>query len=329
MNLCTYMNRITKITALVSVIGVACVSQAAELTYPNRAVRLLVGYAPGGSADALARIIAAKLSDAMGQNWVVDNRSGANGNLATEIVARANPDGHTILLAVDSQLTVNPSLYKVSFSVENDLQPVTMLATAEHILVVNPNVPAKTLEEFIAFSKQKPGALNYASAGVGGSLHLGVELLKKRAGINIVHVAYKGGGPAVAALLAGESQVLLGTVASTIAFINAGRLRPLAITNATRSRLLPDLPTIGESGYPGFEVGSWYSLWVPGATPKGITERVRSETLKALQQPDVPTAMARQGLNPVTSTQAELAARIKKENVMWAGVIKDAGIRAE
>lgn len=297
--------------------------------YPNRSIRLVVGFAPGGAADVLARILSAKLGNAMGQTWVVDNRPGANGNLATEIVARSNPDGHTVLLAVDSMLTVNPGLYKLSFSVEKDLQPVALVAAADHILVVHPSVQAKTVKELVDLAKQNPGALNYASAGVGGSLHIGVELFKKRAGIDIVHIAYKGGGPAVTALLAGEAQVLIGTVASTISYIKSGRLRAIAVTGLQRIPAMAGVPTIAESGYPGFEVASWRALLVPGATPKHILDRVRNEVIKALHDVDVTTAMAHQGLSPVASTQAELAARIKRETAVWATVINEAGIRAE
>ncbi|MBI4192239.1 MAG: tripartite tricarboxylate transporter substrate binding protein, partial [Betaproteobacteria bacterium] len=197
------------------------------------------------------------------------------------------------------------------------------------ILVVHPSVPAKTLKEFVALAKQKPGALNYASSGVGSTLHLTGELLKKRAGFDMVHVAYKGAGPAIAGLLGGETQVMVGAVPSTIAYATAGRLRALATTGAKRHKVTAEIPTVAESGYPGFEVNWWFALLVPGATPKSIAERIRNEALKALQHADVQTTVVRMGLDPETSTQAELAARIKRETGVWAGVIKEAGIRAE
>jgi len=315
--------------ALLAIGVVAGVTQAAESTYPNRPIRVVVASAAGGGLDAVARIVSPKLSDSMGQTWVVDNRAGAGGNIGAEIVARANPDGYTALASTSTVLTVNPSLYKMPFSVEKDLQPITVLATAEQVVVVHPSVPVKTLQEFIALAKQKPGALNYASAGVGTAIHLGAELLKMRAGIDMTQVPYKGGGPAAAAVLGGEVQVLVGTVASTITFIQAGRLRALATTGATRSKLTPDLPTVAESGYPGFEAGLWFALLVPSATPKSIAERIHKETLKALQHPDVQTAMARQGLEPEPSTPAELAARIKRETATWAALVKKVGIRVE
>ena len=323
------LRHVTIALALLAVGAAGGVAWAAEAPYPTRPIRLVVAAAAGGGQDVLARAISPKLSDAMGQSWVVDPRGGAAGNVGAEIVARANPDGYTALISTSTLLTVNPSLYKMPFSVEKDLQPVTMLVTADHVLVVHPGVPARTFKEFIALAKAKPGVLNFASANVGSSSHLGAELLKKRAGIDIVHVPYKGGGPAAAAVLAGEAQLLVGTVASTITYISAGRLRALAAAGGTRSKLMPDLPTVAESGYPGFEAGVWYALSVPAATPKRIAERIRSETLKALQHPDVQTALARQGLVPLTSTPAELAARIKTETAIWAGVIKDAGIRVE
>ena len=296
--------------------------------YPSRPVRLLVPFAPGGGADTLARIITPKLSDAMGHTWIVDNRGGAGGNLAAELVATANPDGQTAFMGFSTVLTVNPTLYKLGFKVQKDLQPVTLLATAQYILVLHPSVQATTVKEFVALAKSKPGALNYASAGVGSPLHLAAELFRKRAGIDMVHVAYKGGGPSAAALLAGQVQVLFGSVASSLPHVKSGRLRALATTGAKRSKVAPDLPTIAESGYPGYDVGSWYAFVVPAGTPKAIVERIRNEAIKALTHADVQQAMARQGLEAETSTPAELAERIKRETAVWAGVIKDAGIKA-
>ena len=323
------MNPTACITVMLALACALVPLPAFSESYPTRPIRLIVAFPPGGSTDALARIITPKLGEAMGQNWIVDNRGGAGGNVGAEIVARANPDGYTALVAVDSQLTANPTLYKLPFNVERDLQPVTMLAVPEQLLIVFPGVPAKTFKEFIELARQKPGALNYASAGVGSPIHLAAELLKKRTGIDITHVAYKGAGPAIAALLAGEVQVVAGSVASTLAFVTSGRLRALAATGAKRSKALPDLPTVAESGYPGFEITVWLGLLVPGHTPKSITERMRNEVIKALQLPDVQMSMARQALPPETSTSEELAARIRKETLMWAAVIKDARIHLD
>jgi tripartite-type tricarboxylate transporter receptor subunit TctC len=318
-----------RVAAGLALLAAAALAAAADSAYPTRPIRLIVGFPPGGGTDAVARLLAPKLTEAMGQNWIVDNRPGAGGNLSSEIASRSNPDGHTALVALSTQLTVNPTLYKLSFAVQRDLRAVTLLNTAEHILVIHPGIPARTLKEFVDVAKQKPGALNYASAGIGSSLHMAAELLKKRAGIAMAHVAYKGAGPAVAALLAGEVQVLTGTISSTLPHISAGRLRPLAVTGAARSNALPDLPTVAESGYPGFDADAWYGLLVPGGTPAGVVERIRAETHKALQHRDVHTAMVRQGLNPQPSSPSELAERIKVETTLWAGIIKEAGIRAE
>lgn len=265
----------------------------------------------------------------MGQSWVVDNRAGAGGNVGAEIVTRASPDGYTALASTSTVLTVNPSLYKMPFIVEKDLQPVTVLAAGEQVVVLHPSVPAKNLQELIALAKQKPGALNYASAGTGTAIHLGAELLKLRTGIEITQIPYKGGGPAATAVLGNEAQMMVGTVASTIALIQAGRLRALATTGLKRSKLTPDLPTVAESGYPGFNAGLWFGLLVPNGTPKAVSERMLKETHKALQLNDVQTAMSRQGLEPDPTTPAEMAARIKAETATWAGVVKKAGIRVE
>ena len=319
---------ITNAIALLGLCVAAGVAQAADSAYPTRPVRLVVPFAPGGGVDATARIIGPKLSESMGQNWVVDNRTGAAGNLASEIVARANPDGHTVLLALDTQLTANPSLYDLPFSVQKDLQPVVILAVSDQIVVVHPGVAAKTLKEFIALAKQKPGALRHGSAGVGSSNHLAAELFKKVTGVDIVHVPYKGAGPAITAILGGEIQMNVSSTASTIGFIKAGRLHALASTGAKRGAL-PELPTVAESGYPGFEAIQWYALVVPGATPKSIVARIHKDSLKALQNADVRASMERLGLQQDPTTPQELVARIKKETATWAAIIKDAGIRLE
>jgi tripartite-type tricarboxylate transporter receptor subunit TctC len=296
--------------------------------YPARPVRLLIPFAPGGGADTLARIITPRLHESMGQPWVVDNRSGAAGNLAAEIVASANPDGHTALLGFSTVLTVNPSLYKLPFSIERDFQPVTLLANSHYTLVLNAKVPAGTLKEFIALAKAKPGSLNYASAGTGSPLHLAAELFQKRAGIRMTQVAYKGGGPAAASVLSGETQVIFGSTASTLPHVKSGRLKALATTGAKRSKVTPDLPTIAESGFPRFNVGSWYAMLLPAKTSLTIVRRLHDELFKAADAPEVQRAMSRQGLEQETGTPQEVSARIREETAMWAGVLKGAGIKA-
>lgn len=318
------------IAAVLAGVGLSTAAIAVHAdTYPSRPVRLLVPFAPGGGADTLARIITPKLHEALGQPWVVDNRGGAAGNLAAETVAHANPDGYTVFEGFNTVLTVNPTLYKLPFNMDKDLQPVTMLADAQYILVVHPSVPANTLKDLIALAKQKPGALNYATAGVGSPLHLAGELFKKRAGIQMVPIAYKGGGPAAAAVLAGEAQLIFASVAASLPQVKAGRLKALATTGAKRSKVAPDLPTIAESGFPGFNVTSWYALLVPAGTPSAIVKRMNEVIATVLELPDVQQAMARQGLDPQHSTPQQLATRIKQETAQWAAVIKEQGIKAE
>lgn len=290
---------------------------------------MLVPFAPGGGADTLARIITPRLHEAMGQAWVVDNRSGAAGNVAAEIVARATPDGYTALLGFSTALTVNPSLYKLPFSIEKDLQPVTLLANSQYILVLHASVPANSLADFIALAKAKPGGYNYASAGVGSPLHLASELLQKRAGIRMTHILYKGGGPAAASVLGGETQVLFGSVASSLPHVKSGRLKALASTGARRSKVAPELPTMAEQGFPGFDVSSWYGLLLPARTPVPIVNRLQAEFVKAAASSDVQQAMSRQGLEVETGSARDLAARIAMETAMWATVIRDAGIKAD
>ena len=312
-------------TSILALLALSSAGFAAD----SRPVRLLVPFAPGGGADTLARIITPKLSESMGEQWIVDNRGGAAGNIAAETVARAAPDGHTVFMGFSTVLTVNPSLYKLSFDMEKDLQPVTLLATAQYILVLHPSVAASNVKELVALAKQKPKSLNFASAGVGSPLHLAAELFQRRAGIQMVHIPYKGGGPAAAAVLAGETQVLFGSVASSLPHMKSGRLKALATTGRQRSKVAPELPTMIEAGFPGFEVTSWYSFMVPRGTPPAVVTRLRNEAIKALQAPDVQQAAARQGLDVETSTPQELSARIRAETKTWAEVVKSAGIKAE
>ena len=325
---CVRPSCITNAIALLGICIAAGVAQAAESAYPTRPVRLVVPFPPGGGVDATARIIAPKLSESMGQHWVVDNRAGAGGNLASEIVARANSDGQTVLLALDTMLTANPILYKMPFSVEKDLKPVVILAVSDQIVVVHPTVAANTLKEFVALAKQKPGAFRHGSGGMASSNHLAAEQFKKVAGIDVVHVPYKGAGPSIAAVLAGEIHMNISSTASTIGFIKAGRLRALASTGARRGAL-PDLPTIAESGYPGFEAIQWYGLVVPGATPKSIVARIHKDSVKALENAQVRASMERLGLQQDPSTPEALVVRIKKETAKWSAIIKDAGIRIQ
>ncbi len=316
-------------TAFLSLVVSMPAIGAAPPEYPARPIRLLLPFAPGGSVDALARIMTPKVSEAMGQQWVIDNRGGAGGNIAAEIVARAAPDGYTVFMGLSSVVTANPSLYKLSFSMAKDLQPVTQLATSQYVVVLHPGVPANTVQELVALARAKPRALNYASGGVGTPLHLAAELFQKRAGIRMVHIPYKGGAGAAAATLSGEAQVLFGSFASSLPQVKAGRLKAIATTGSRRSHLAPDVPTIMESGFPGFELTSWFGFLVPAGTSAPIVQRIRDEAIKAVQAPDVQQATAREGLTIETSTPQALAARIGTETKTWAEVIRSAGIKAE
>lgn len=311
--------------------GVSCVQAAASDTpYPSRPIRLVLPYPPGGGIDALARVLAPKLGAAMGQQWVVDNRSGAAGNVAIEIVVKSAPDGHTALMTLSTALTVNPLLYKnLPFDVRTDLRPITQLGAAQFVMVIHPSIAATSLKEFIALAKARPAQLNYASAGIGGIQHFAAEQFKVRTGVDIVHVPYKGGGPAAIAVLAGEAQVLFASVASSVPHVNAGRLRALGVTGLERSPTVPGVPTLHESGITGFNVGIWYGLLVPMRTPEPIVERLHKEALAALQLADVRDAMAKQGQEVRTSTPAALAAIIRDELAINAEIIKKANIKAE
>jgi tripartite-type tricarboxylate transporter receptor subunit TctC len=320
-----------RLYVIASIVAAGCpVAAVADTTTEStRPIRLVVPTAAGGGTDTLARILSPKLSDATGQQWIIDNRAGAGGNVGTELVVRALPDGHTVLLAFNTILTVNSSLYDLSFNMQRDLQPVTMLDSAQFLLLLNPTVQANSVKDLIALAKAQPGAINYASSGIGGPAHLAAELFMKRTGTRMTHVAYKGGSPSVAAVVSGESQVLFGSVTESLGNVKSGRLKAIANTSATRSKVLPDVPTIAESGVPGFDFTKWDALLVPASTPALVVKRLHEAALKALGNSEVQQAMARQGLEVKTSTPLELAGRVKAESEIWAGVVKDARIRAD
>jgi tripartite-type tricarboxylate transporter receptor subunit TctC len=298
--------------------------------YPSRPIRLVLPFPPGGGTDAVVRVMAPKLAEAMGQQWVVDNRGGAAGNISAEIVARAAPDGYTLLLGFSTVMTVSKSLYpRLAFDPEKDFAPITQTGTSQYILIVHPSVAARTVKELVAIAKAKPGALNYASAGVASPLHMAAELFRSRAGIDIVHVPYKGGGPAAAAVLAGEAQILFGSVASSMEHIKAGRMRALGVTGLARSMLAPELPTLAESGFPGFNVTAWHSFLAPAGTPPAIVKRLHAETVRVLRAPDLIKLIHNVGYEPTGTTPEALAELIRTESQTWAKVIKEAGIRAE
>jgi len=298
-------------------------------SYPDRPVRVVVGVAPGGTVDFLARMLAQKLSDAWSQPVVIDNRPGANGIIATEFVAKSKPDGQTLLI-VNAAHANNPSFYrKLPYDTLADFDPVTLLAQFPFILVIHPSVPARSVTELIAVAKARPGELSFASAGNGSPTHLGMELFKNMANVDMVHVPYKGAGPASTDVIAGQVQVMLFNLATVQGMIRAGRLRPLAVAGAARSRVMPDLPTASESGLPGFNVLGWYAMLLPAGTPSAIRTRLHGEVVKALRAEDVRERLAVENTEPVGNTPEEFADFLLKEIVKFAAVIKKIGVKPD
>lgn len=298
--------------------------------YPSRPIRMIVAYPPGGGTDIVGRLIAHKLSENLGQNVVVDNRGGATGNIGTELAARATPDGHTLLMGNVAPNAINVSLFnKLPYDPVKDFAPVSLVAVTPNILVVPPSLPVKTVKDLIALAKSKPGTLNFPSAGVGSSSHLAGEMLKTMAGIDMVHVPYKGGGPALVALLSGQVQLMFATLPAAMPHVKSGKLRPVAVTSGKRSLTLSDLPTIAESGIAGYEAATWYGLLAPARTPKPVVTRLHGEVVKILAVPGAREQLADQGFEPVGNTPQEFGAYIRAEIVKWGKVIRDAGIKPE
>jgi tripartite-type tricarboxylate transporter receptor subunit TctC len=296
--------------------------------YPSKPIRFLVGFTPGGTNDIVARALAIKLTESMGQTVVVENRPGANTAIATELCARAAPDGHTILINSQGHAT-NPALTKLSFDPVGDFAFISLLAEAQQLVVVHPSFPPKTVRELIAFSKQRAGQINYASSGTGTTIHLSAELFQYMTGIKWVHIPYKGGAPAVVDMLAGQTSLMFGSMPTVIQFARNGKLRAIAVTGAKRAPATPHIPTVAESGVPGYEVTAWYGVSAPAKTPPAIVERLNSEMLRALKLPDVREQLKSQGADPVGSTPAQYTAFMQNEISKWAKVIAAAGIKGE
>ena len=298
--------------------------------YPSRPLRLIVPTAPGGGTDFTGRLVAAKLSESLGQQVVVENRGGGGGSVGADNAAKSTPDGYTLLLGSIATHAVNPALYKkLPYDHLKDFAPVSLIGTVPNAMVVHPSVPVKSMQEFIAYAKANPGKINYGSSGVGSPPHLSMELLRSMTGINLVHVPYKGAGPALADLLGGQMQAMCTSLAGLINFIKSGRVRALGVTTAKRNPQLPDVPTIVESGIPGYEVTIWYAVFAPVATPKAIVQKLNTEMVKALNSPEMKERMALQGMDPAPSTPAELTTFVKIETAKWAKAAKDSGATAE
>jgi tripartite-type tricarboxylate transporter receptor subunit TctC len=295
--------------------------------YPVKPIRMIVGFAPGGGTDLTARPVAQKLSELLGQQVIVENRPGAAGNIATEQVARAAPDGYTLLMGTIAALAINPSLYgNLRFDPETDLAPVIQVVDATNVLALHPSVPAGSVKELIALAKEK--SLSAGSSGVGATGHLAIELFNLMAGVKLVHVPYKGGGPAMGDLVGGQVQLIFATTASAIPHIKSGRIKGIAVTTAKRSALLPDLPTVSEAGLAGFDANNWYGLVVPAKTPRAIIDQLNAEVTKVLN-PDLRTTLFNQGLDPAPGTPEQFGGYIKSERTKWARVIKESGAKAE
>ena len=296
--------------------------------YPVRPIRMIVGFAPGGGTDLTARPVAQKLSELLGKQVIVENRPGAAGNIATEQVAKSAPDGYTLLMGTIAALAINPTLYgNLKFDPETDFEPIIQVVDATNVLALHPSVPANTVQELIALAKQK--SLSAGSSGIGATGHLSIELFNLMAGVKLVHVPYKGGGPAMGDLVGGQVQLVFATTASAGPQMKAGRIKGIAVTTVKRSALMPELPTISESGLTGFDANNWYGLLAPAKTPRAIIDRLNAEVTKVLNSPDVRAALFNQGLDAAPGTPEQFGAYIRSERAKWAKVIKASGARAE
>lgn len=328
----TRFTRRSSIAALASMFCVAVLANAgvqAQTAFPSKPINMIVPFPPGGPTDLVARVIAQKMSESMGQPVVVDNRGGANGNLGAMLAVKAPADGYTLLYNTSS-ITLSPALYKsLSYDVKRDLAPVALTAVVPLALVVSPSVPASTVKEFVAYAKANPGKLSYGSAGNGNVTHLGAFQFVQANGIDAAHIPYRGSAPADVDLVGGQIQFMTDTVNSVMPFVRDKRLKMLAVTTSRRMSLFPDVPTLAESGMPGFEVGAWQGVMVPANTPTPIIQRLNSEVMKALQTPEVRQKLALQGAEPLGSTPEAYAEYVQKELTRWAKVVKQTGVTLE
>ena len=303
---------------------------ASAQSYPTKPIRLVVPFPPGGATDILARDVAQKLTEAWGQSVIVDNRPGAGGNIGSELVAKSAPDGYTLEMGTVGTHAINASLYaKMPYDHVKDFTPVILVAGVPNVLVVNPSVPANSVAELIAYAKANPGKLNFASSGNGTSIHLSGELFKVMAGVQITHIPYKGSTPALQDLLAGQVQMMFDNLPPSLPQIKAGKLRALAVTSLTRAPALPDVPTLSESGLPGFEASSWFGILAPAGTPAPIVAKLNAEIAKYLATPEAKEKLAKQGANAAGGTPDDFAKHIAAETAKWAKVVKDSGAKID
>ena len=308
----------------------ACATAAAQQPYPNKPIRLIVGFAPGGNTDTVGRLVGQKLGERLGTPVVIDNRGGAGGTIGTEMAARANPDGHTLTMGTTTTHAIAAAAYsKLRYDPIGDFVPIALVANAPYLLVVNAGVPAKSLKELIALVKAQPGKLNYGSAGQATTTHLVMATLTTRAGLDMHHIPFKGNGPATTAVLTGEVQALFGALPPLLPHTNTGKIRALAISSAKRNPSLPDVPTVAESGYPGFDITLWLGFFAPKGTPAAIVKRLESELVQIAQSPDMKEQLTRQGLEAYSASSADLGKLVKTEIETYKAVFKTAGIKVE
>ena len=305
----------------------SCVTTAWGQAYPARPVRVIVPYAPGGGADVTTRVFTKAWSEGFGQQFIVDNRAGANGNIGAELAAKSKPDGYTLLSVANTTVTINPSLYRqMPIDMIRDLAPVSMMGGQPSVLIVHPSLPAKNVKELAAIARARPGQLDYASASTGSSSHIAAELFRMVAKIDITHVPYKGNGPAMADLLAGHVQLMFNNLAPSVPQVKAGKLRALAVTSEKRSAAAPDVPTMAEAGYPGVVFNLWVGLLAPAGTPADVIARLNAETAKAAQLRDLRERLLGDGTEPYTTSASQMGSIIREETARWAKVVKAAGI---
>ena len=301
----------------------------AQGAYPNKPVTVVVGFEPGGGTDTTARILQKPMGDLLGQQVVVENRAGAGGNIAVDYVAKSAPDGYTLVLANVGALTVNPHIMKTPYDPLKDLTPISMAAVFANVLVVQPSLNLKTLADYVKLAGSRQEGVTYASSGIGGAGHLAGELLKNVAKVNLVHVPYKGGGPAMQGFLGGQVDSFFATPISSISQIRSGKAIAIATTGSKRAALMPDVPTIAESGYPGYEALNWYGFLGPAKMPKNLVERLNRDLVKALANPEAVAAMNKTGVEPQSSSPAEFAKYMRSEYQTWGKVVKEAGIKPQ
>ena len=320
---------LTRATTFVAIAAFAALAHA-QASYPSKPIRLVVPFPAGGTTDILARAVAQRLTETMGQPVVVDNRAGAGGNIGADMVAKAPPDGYTLLMGTVGTHAINASLYaKMPYDHVRDFAPVILVAGVPNVLVVNPALPVNSVQELIAYGTANPGKLNFASSGNGTSIHLAAELFKTMTGVQMAHVPYKGSAPALVDLAGGQVQLMFDNLPSSLALIKAGKLKALAVTSAQRSAALPDVPTVAESGLAGFEASSWFGLLAPAGTPKDIIAKLNGEVTKWLATPEAKEKLAAQGAIPAGRSPDDFMRHIAAETVKWQKVVKDSGAKVD